>query len=279
MTKDLRGAAAVRHIDQAKELKVSPVYLAGEDRSGAARVLLPLRDDLGWSVGSTGIANVVLDSPCRRARIGYLPTHPLYSSLWVVRIAPGPLHPYQWSAVFSHGTPSEIVADFAEALAYDLVGGGRDALRPEREFDRVLSALIRAGWHKVQEVRGAEGAEGVRDGGKLTFNSPDSLARIRWIDGSEVDADTRELGPHTGWAFSAGLPGAGWSALFSPEVPDHLVAAASRRLAVVQPVFRDERELVPELRKHLTISLVSTDQRTATGRDWSRRRREPRHGS
>jgi hypothetical protein len=200
-SKPLRGAAAVQKIDQGKELKVSPVYLAGEDRSGAARVLLPLRDDLGWSVGPTGIANVVLDSPCRRARIGYLPTHSLYSSLWVIRVAPAPLHPFLWTAVFSHGTPGEVVAAFAEALAYDLLGGGRDALRPERDSRRVTSPLSRAGWRK----RGGHGspvdeAAGAGPDPALAYDSPDGLARVWWIDGPAPEEHERELLPRAGWA-------------------------------------------------------------------------------
>ncbi|MEU1906610.1 DUF317 domain-containing protein [Streptomyces hygroscopicus] len=256
MTSDSRGAAAVRGIDQAKALRVSPVYLAGEDRSGAARVVYPLRDDFGWSVGSTGVANVVLDSPCRRARIGYLPTHPVYTSLWVVGVAIAPLHPFAWTAGFSHGTPGEIVAAFAKALTYDLAGGGRDALLDDRDLDLVVAPLLQVGWRTTHSYVGPEdeGEGEATEGLGIRYVSPDGLARARWFDSKADEGADPSVNRREGWDLGAGLPGAGWGAAFSAEVPDHLVAAVTRRLAAVRPVFRDERELVPELREHLIVS-------------------------
>ncbi|MGW0713057.1 DUF317 domain-containing protein [Streptomyces sp. NPDC002643] len=256
MTSDSRGAAAVRGIDQAKALRVSPVYLAGEDRSGAARVVYPLRDDFGWSVGSTGVANVVLDSPCRRARIGYLPTHPVYTSLWIVGVAVAPLHPFAWTAGFSHGTPSELVAAFAEALTYDLAGDGRDALLDDRDLDLVVAPLAQAGWRTTHSYVGPEddGEGEATEGLGIRYVSPDGLARTRWFDPTADDEAGAGVNRGEGWDLAAGLPRAGWRAAFSVEVPDHLVAAVTRRLGAVRPVFRDERELVPELRERLIIS-------------------------
>ncbi|WP_394814644.1 DUF317 domain-containing protein [Streptomyces chisholmiae] len=57
-----------------------------------------------------------------RVQSQYLPTHPLYEALWVIRVAPAPLHAPLWTAIFSHGSPGEVVAAFTEALAYDLAG-------------------------------------------------------------------------------------------------------------------------------------------------------------
>ncbi|MEV6129376.1 DUF317 domain-containing protein [Streptomyces violaceusniger] len=278
MTSDSRGAAAVRGIDQAKALKVSPVYLAGEDRSGAARVVYLLRDDFGWSVGSTGVANVVLDSPCRRARIGYLPTHPVYNSLWVVGVAVAPLDPFAWTAGFSHGTPSEIVAAFVEALTYDLAGGGRDALLDDRDLDLVIAPLVQAGWQRTHSYRGPEDiGEGEATELGIRYVSPDGLARARWFDPKPDDDADPGVNRREGWNLGAGLPGAGWGTAFSAEVPDHLVAAVTRRLGAVRPVFRDERELVPELRERLIVSPSFSDvapegQREEAGGRRKRRR-------
>ncbi|SFD80962.1 DUF317 domain-containing protein [Streptomyces aidingensis] len=278
MESDSRGAAAVRAIDGGKALRVSPVYLAGEDRSGAARVAYPLRDDFGWSMGSTGVANVVLDSPCRRARIGYIPTHPLYTSLWVVGVAVAPLHPFVWTAEFSHGTPSEIVAAFAEALTYDLSGGGRDALLDDRDLDLVISPLAQAGWRETHPYVGDDG----NDAGTATealrsrYVSPEGLARTQCFAVEADDATGLDVHRHEGWEVAAGVPEANWRATFPAAVPDHLVAAVTRRLGAVRPVFRDERDLLPELREHLTVASNVSGEAPEARRGGAEKRGKPR---
>ncbi|MQS14753.1 DUF317 domain-containing protein [Streptomyces kaniharaensis] len=123
MASNTPGADAVRRIDSAKAFAVSPAYLAGEDRSAGAHVSRPLELDFDWSARRLGITNVILDSPCRRARIGYLPTRDDYTHLWIVNVAKGPLHPTLWRMTFGHGVPSELVAALTRRLASILHDG------------------------------------------------------------------------------------------------------------------------------------------------------------
>ncbi|WP_394814643.1 DUF317 domain-containing protein [Streptomyces chisholmiae] len=159
-----------------------------------------------------------------------------------------------------------------------LLGDSRDALRPEHAPSRVTSPLSRAGW-QTRNGHGNPLTEGAVEDQDLplTYDSPDGLAQVHRLDGPIPERQDRESLPRAGWAFSAGLGEAGWEALFGAAIPDRLVAAASRRLAATQPVFRDERELSSELLVHLTVSPPAEDDRAGgeQGAGRSRRAGEP----
>ncbi|MFI9366639.1 DUF317 domain-containing protein [Kitasatospora sp. NPDC053057] len=249
MASETPGVDAVRRIDAAKALAISPAYLAGEDRSAGAHVSRPLELDFDWSVRRLGIANVILDSPCRRARVGYLPTHGDYTPLWIINVAKGPMHPALWKMTFGHGVPSELVAALVVPLAVTLAGGAGSSNDTGAQ-DLIVAPLRQASWQRLPET--AAGLAG--------FASPDGFATVRR---HPIQQNNEEYGRQgrTSWEITAGPPGAGWTATFSSAIPDHLVATATRWLASPQPVFRNRRELAPESLEYLRITSRSTRTR------------------
>jgi len=236
------GADAVRQLDSTKEFAVSPIYLAGEDRSAGAHVVLPLKDDFGWSIRHLPIGNVILDSPCRQTRIGYLPTYSVYRHLWMINTARGPMHPSHWWASFSAGTPSEIVAALTAQLSLDLAGGRQQAVLGTADSELVLSPLRNAGW--------IESPSNVSTDAAPRLVSPDGLAAVERSIGIPKLGEVGH-GARSEWRLTGGVPDASWSATFTAEVPSHLLAIVARRIASASPVFRDERELVAEHLDHL----------------------------
>ncbi|MFF2142248.1 DUF317 domain-containing protein [Kitasatospora sp. NPDC058190] len=254
MASDTPGADAVQRVDAAKALAVSPAYLAGEDRSAGAHVSRLLELDFDWSVRRLGIANFILDSPCRRARIGYLPTRDDYTPLWIVNVAKGPMHPALWRMAFEHGAPSELVAALAQPLAVALAGGATIS-KDNDAPDLIVAPLRQAGWQKRLPAPPAD----LPKTEILGFVSPDGLAAVQRHTIQQDEEDGLRRG--SAWEITTGPPGARWTATFSSAVPDHLVAAATRWLASPQPVFRDKRELAPESLEHLRITSRSTRPR------------------
>jgi len=175
------GGTSIHAQDQAKALWVAPVYLAGEEHDGGTRVVLPLLLDRSWTVASIRDDNVIVDSPCRRVRIGYMPTMPGYEARWVINASVDPLEPRHWQAAFDHGTPGEIVAAFTETVARDLESGNDRSLISDRNPDTALAVLRTAAWSQSRDPHGT-GTELVPEELRYhdqLFTSPDGMASVR----------------------------------------------------------------------------------------------------
>jgi len=249
------GGTSIHAQDQAKALWVAPVYLAGEEHDGGTRVVLPLLLDRSWTVASIRDDNVIVDSPCRRVRIGYMPTMPGYEARWVINASVDPLEPRHWQAAFDHGTPGEIVAAFTETVARDLESGNDRSLISDRNPDTALAVLRTAAWSQSRDPHGT-GTELVPEELRYhdqLFTSPDGMASVRRrVRPARSWAEEIASGPEM-WEFTAGVPGATWRGTVTSAAPSHLVAAVTRTLTSSMAVYRNEEELVPLLRPHLVV--------------------------
>ncbi|AJT68648.1 hypothetical protein T261_7046 [Streptomyces lydicus] len=211
------------------EIYVSPVYLAGASFTGDP-ALQPLLDQ-GFHLHHDELANVFVNSPDQRIRLGYLPEGE-DNTLWKIAVDSDPFGPPRWLATFDSNAPTELVTAFTTALAHDYAQGHDSYLYGDTGRDRGFQPLVDAGWRTDKGLH-------------LSVSvAPDGLAEMNHVRGA-LDDRAELSGYQSRWSASGGRDGyrSSWHATFTTHTPSHLIAATATALADPTPVPRYEAEM------------------------------------
>lgn len=233
--------------DEGSSLHASPVYLAGP--AAGTPALRPLLD-AGFRQEADAKGNVHLTSPGGHQHVDYLPNG-LTDVLWQISEGPDRDAPPTWQAIFTTGTPPEVVAAITTTLTQDTSPwpGGRS-----RRADDILRPLSDAGWRRRENQW------------EIDFTSPDHLATVMYdtTPGHPLDPE------YEPWLISGGRTlghGYEWHAAFTTHTPPHLVTATAARLADPAPVPRTDTALLhPEatVSEAAGLSATPTNPRRAS---------------
>ncbi|WP_069628750.1 DUF317 domain-containing protein [Streptomyces niveus] len=209
---------------------VSPRYLAGpglEQPSHAAAFAWSSLTNADWSTYTPDSGPLLCASPCQLVRTARLPNQ---ADSWRTAVYEDALVAAWWTATWSAETPVELIADFHHALAEAHATG---TLHSHTGATDVSLPLLTANWRHTVDGRGER------------FTDPTGLAKVtnhRLRHGGEA------------WRLTV-LPetrgSCRWSASFSRQVPNVLVAAVTASLVAATPVHRTAGQLPKELHRHL----------------------------
>ncbi|MFF5728095.1 DUF317 domain-containing protein [[Kitasatospora] papulosa] len=203
---------------------VSPRYLAGGGMNKINDVIGPLVHLFAWPYEhNPRTGRIDIDSPCGSVFLDFDPNR--QDGVWWT-IAH---HEPHWQIEFSRQTPNEAIASVTQALP-QLLGDRRHADRIPLATESVAHLAKSSGWEASSISSGVAWAS--PDGHCTVEHSTDPMHPWR-IQHSVYDGfDTH------------------WSATFTPEVPEPLVAQFFTHLATTTPVerlFRDVPYFVQKL--------------------------------
>ncbi|CAL2073700.1 conserved protein of unknown function [Streptomyces murinus] len=255
-------------IDVDGDVYVSPRSLARSTLTGDP-ALAPLLDR-GWDLQHDDLANVYVDAPDRRLRLGYLPEGK-DDGLWRINAYKHPFGPPTWGVCFNNRAPTELVTAFTMALAEAYEQGPHSYL--------ASPALGSKGWGPFMAVAPLINRGWIMDGPRnrvITIDSPDGLARLDYTTGAlpEDSLAIREARWHL-WAGSS-LYDPYWYATASTETPVALLKAVAECVSDPAPLprWRDEThsyvegvaDLTPALPPSRSASTPRDVRRTAASR-------------
>lgn len=215
---------------------VSPRYLAGpglEQRPLAVAMVWSSLKSAGWATCTPDSQRepLLCASPCQLVRAARMPNST--DGGWKTVVYEDALAAPWWTAEWTQQTPVELLTDFHRALAEAHAAGALHSLTSPAAA--VYLPLLNASWSHMVDERGNQ-----------SFTSPDRLATV-----------TGQRRPSHGgdaWSLSV-FPGTTgrfrWSARFSKQVPNALVAAFTTSLADTTPVYRGAGTLPKELGSYL----------------------------
>lgn len=213
------------------DVYVSPRHLASTTGTGDP-ALAPLLD-LGWDLQHDDLANVYVNAPDRRVRLGYLPEGE-DDGLWRINAYKDPFGQPIWGACFNDRTPTEFVRAFTTALA-SAYEHGPDAYLARSvagtdEHDPYLAVapLLTQGW-KFDRPRWDV----------FAIQAPDGLAGMEFTSGDldlEAELTTRDARWHL-WAGNS-IDRAVWYATASTDTPVALLTALTQCVADPAPLPR-----------------------------------------
>ncbi|MEV8426470.1 DUF317 domain-containing protein [Streptomyces niveus] len=213
---------------------VSPRHLAGpglEQPPLAAALVWSSLTKVGWSTNTPDEWRPMLcTSPCQLVRAAHMPNST--DGGWKTAVYEDALAAPWWTASWSAETPAELIADFHHALAEAHATGSLHSLT---SATAVYLPLLNAGWSHTVDERGNQ-----------MFTSPDRLAT--------VTGQRRPSHVSDAWSMNVAPGTTGrcrWSAQFSKQVPNFLVAAFTTSLADTTPVYRTAGQLPKELGSYL----------------------------
>ncbi|MEW1794683.1 DUF317 domain-containing protein [Streptomyces niveus] len=213
---------------------VSPRYLAGpglEQPPLAAAMVWSSLTNAGWSTHTPDDWRPMLcTSPCQLVRAAHMPNST--DSGWKTAVYEDALAAPWWTASWSAETPAELLTEFHRALAEAHTTGTLHSLS---SATAVYLPLLNAGWSHTVDERGNQ-----------RFTSPDRLAT--------VSGDRRPSHVSDAWSVDVAPGTTGrcrWSARFSKQVPNAMVAAFTTSLADTSPAFRRAGTLPKELGSYL----------------------------
>ncbi|MGX1759937.1 DUF317 domain-containing protein [Streptomyces lydicus] len=218
------------------EVLVSPRHLAGGGPSQVRNALGPLIHMFGWPyTHSPSTRDLTLDSPCGSIFIDFAPTR-FDGILWQISH-----HEPYWQAQFSRQTPAEAISAVTQSLP-QLMSDARHAKRIPLTTNTLAQTADLHSW-----TAAAEGTATVftsADGHCALTHEPDSEMPWR-VEHSVYDGfDTH------------------WSATFTQDTPEQLVAQFFTHLASTTPVERVFRE-VPYLVQGYSGALITSVQGAA----------------
>jgi hypothetical protein len=214
-----------------REHHVTPRYLAGPTDTGEPAIQ-PLLD-LSWHMTYDELANVYVQAPDQRVRLGYLPEGD-DDALWRITAYADPFAVPRWRVTFQDAAPTEIVAGFTIALAAAYADGPGSYLHCGNDYQAVQDAvtpLAAAGWSQrfgIDDVFSVHSADGLAEV---------HLRRVR------LDHSAEMTGHQERWLTLTGPPGNQWYATASSFTPEGLVAAMNTALTDPAPVIRYGRGL------------------------------------
>ncbi|MFF2189711.1 DUF317 domain-containing protein [Streptomyces sp. NPDC058155] len=215
---------------------VSPRYLAGprlEQRPLAAAMVWSSLMKAGWATYTLDNQRepLLCASPCQLVRAARMPN--ATDGGWKTVVYEDPLAAPWWTAEWTQQTPAELLTDFHRALAEAHALGALHSLTSPAAA--VYLPLLNAGWSHTVDERGNQ-----------MFTAPDRFATVTGHRRPSHGSDA--------WSLSV-FPGTTgvcrWSARFSKQVPNALVAAFTASLADTTPVYRTAGQLPKELHSHL----------------------------
>ncbi|MEV4997481.1 DUF317 domain-containing protein [Streptomyces niveus] len=171
-----------------------------------------------------------LYEPCQLVRAAHMPNST--DGGWKTAVYEDALAAPWWTASWSAETPAELMADFHHTLAEAHAAGSLHSLT---SATAVYLPLLNAGWSHMVDERGNQ-----------MFTSPDRLAT--------VTGQRRPSHVSDAWSMNVAPDTTGrcrWSAQFSKQVPNTLVAAFATSLADTTPVYRRAGQLPKELGSYL----------------------------
>ncbi|MEU9748349.1 DUF317 domain-containing protein [Streptomyces niveus] len=213
---------------------VSPRYLAGpglEQRPLAVAMVWSSLTNAGWSTHTPDNGPLLCTSPCQMVRAARMPNST--DRGWKTVVYEDPLAAPWWTAEWTQQTPVELLTDFHRALAEAHATGALHSLTSPTAA--VYVPLLNGGWSHMVDERGNQ-----------SFTSPDRLARVTGHRRPSHGGDA--------WIIdvSPGTTGhCRWTARFSKQVPNALVAAFTASLADTTPVYRGAGTLPKELGSYL----------------------------
>lgn len=215
---------------------VSPRYLAGprlEQRPLAAAMVWSSLTKAGWATYTPDNQRepFLCASPCQLVRAARMPN--ATDGGWKTAVYEDALAAPWWTASWSAETPAELIADFHRALAEAHALGALHSLTSPAAA--VYLPLLNAGWSHMVDERGNQ-----------TFTSPDRLATVT---GQRRPSHVSDV-----WSMNVAPDTTGscrWSARFSKQVPNSLVAAFTTSLADTTSVYRRAGTLPKELGSYL----------------------------
>ncbi|MFI7182085.1 DUF317 domain-containing protein [Streptomyces anthocyanicus] len=215
---------------------ISPQYLAGGGMNKINDIIGPLVHLFAWPhEHNPRTRHIDIDSPCGSVFLAFDPGR--QDGVWWT-IAH---HEPYWQIEFSRQTPSEAIASVTQALP-QLLGDHRHADRIPLAAESVAHLAKNSGWEAPSTASG------------MAWASPDGHCTV------EHSAD-----PVHPWRFEHSVYDGfdtHWTATFTPEVPERLVAQFFTHLATTIPVERVFRD-APYLVQSLDAALITPVNRAA----------------
>ncbi|MEV0577106.1 DUF317 domain-containing protein [Streptomyces sp. NPDC050392] len=209
---------------------VSPRYLAGCGMNRVSHAIGPLIHMFNWPhKHDRDTGRIEIDSPCGSTFLDFTPAR--QDGVWWT-IAH---HEPYWQIEFSRQTPSEIIASVTQALP-QLLGDRRHTDRIPLPTESVAHLAEASGWSVTATAAG------------VAWKSPDEHCAV------EHSAD-----PDHPWQIAHSVYDGfdtHWTATFTPDVPDQLVAQFFTHLVSSIPVERVYRE-VPFLVQTSNSALIT----------------------
>ncbi|MEU4259114.1 DUF317 domain-containing protein [Streptomyces fradiae] len=215
---------------------ISPRYLAGGGMNKINDVIGPLVHLFRWPYEhNPRTGRIDIDSPCGSVFLDFAPDR--QDGVWW-SIAH---HEPYWRIEFGRQTPSEAIASVTQALP-QLLGDHRHADRIPLAAEPVAHLAKTSGWEASSTAAG------------MAWASPDGHCT--------VEHGTDPVRP---WRFEHSVYDGfdtHWTATFTPEVPERLVAQFFTHLATSTPVERVFRD-VPYFVQDLDDALITPVHRAA----------------